>query len=144
MAKVTTRRARKGFQLQYNPDKHWSAALYRTLGYLQFTDGIDILNINRDDASGYRLDTLTTHKQHATPTVQDHSILTTHTDYVTRYPAVLQTSCYNFTHIYSMSKEEDQITSDDCQNTVCSCVVNLVHAHAIMTHNMLNSMQYWE
>ena len=27
LAKVTTRRARKGFNLRYNPDSHWSAAL---------------------------------------------------------------------------------------------------------------------
>jgi len=29
VAKVTTRRARKGFELRYNPDKHWSSSLYR-------------------------------------------------------------------------------------------------------------------
>ena len=29
VAKITSRRARKGFQLRYNPDNHWSAALYR-------------------------------------------------------------------------------------------------------------------
>ncbi len=96
VARVTTRRARKGFQLKYNPDKHWSAAFYKALNYLHRTDGARILNINRDDASGYRLDTLTTHKQHATPTVHGHEILTTHSDYVNRYPSVLQTSSYNF------------------------------------------------
>ena len=63
-AKVTCRRARKGFQLRYNPDTHWSSALYRNLNFLQFTDGRYILNINRDDAAGFRLDTLTTHKLH--------------------------------------------------------------------------------
>ncbi len=29
-AKITTRRARKGFCLKYNPDSHWSAALHTT------------------------------------------------------------------------------------------------------------------
>lgn len=60
-ALVTTRRARKGFELRYNPDNHYSAALYRGLNLIQYTDGSNITNINRDDASGFRLDTLTTH-----------------------------------------------------------------------------------
>ena len=42
-------------------------------------------NINRDDASGFRLDTLTTCKQYATPTVAGNDILTTRTDFVNRY-----------------------------------------------------------
>ena len=52
-AQVTTRRARRGFALRFNPDKHWSSALYRGLNYLQYADGRDILNINRDDAAGF-------------------------------------------------------------------------------------------
>ena len=32
-------------------------------------DQIDILYINRDDASGFQLDTLATHSQHGTPAV---------------------------------------------------------------------------
>lgn len=64
---------------------------------LQLTDGRDILNMNRDDASGFRLDSLVTHKQYATPVVQGSPILTTHTDYVNRYPSTLQTTSYNFT-----------------------------------------------
>ena len=43
VAKVTTRRARKGFTLKFNPDSHWSAALYKSLNWLQFTDGSDII-----------------------------------------------------------------------------------------------------
>ena len=58
VAKVTTRRARKGFTLRYNPDSHWSNSLYRGLSILQYKDGRDITNLNRDDASGFRLDTL--------------------------------------------------------------------------------------
>lgn len=53
--------------------------------------------INRDDVSGYRLDTLTTHCKHATPAVQGKDVLTTHTDYVNRHPSILQTTSYNFT-----------------------------------------------
>ena len=60
VAQVTTRRARKGFTLRYSPDAHWSAALYKGLNDLQLKDGRHICLINRDDASGFRLDTLTT------------------------------------------------------------------------------------
>ena len=84
LARVTTRRARKGFTLRFNPDSHWSAALYRGLNWLQYHDGHNILNVNRDDASGYRLDTLATRNQYATPVVGE--TLTTRTDYVNKYP----------------------------------------------------------
>ena len=57
VAKVTSRRARKGFQLRYNPDNHWSVGLYRNLAYHQYTDGTNIVNINCDDAAGFRFDT---------------------------------------------------------------------------------------
>ena len=77
VAKVTTRRARKGFQLRYNPDFHWSNALYRGLDYIQHTDGMEIINVNRDDASGFRLDTPTTHKQYPSPSLSDSNIVLT-------------------------------------------------------------------
>ena len=96
VAKVTTRRARKGFALRYNPDSHWSAALYKGLNSIQLQDGEDICNINHDDAAGFRLDTLTTSKQYATPTVRGQDILTTRTDYVNKYPSALQTTSYHF------------------------------------------------
>ena len=67
VAKVTTRRARKGFTLRYNPDSHWSNSFYKGLNMLQYKDGQDLLNKNRDDASGFRLDTLTTNKKYANP-----------------------------------------------------------------------------
>ena len=97
VAKVTTRRARKGFQLRYNPDFHWSNAFYRGLDFIQLTDGSNIINLNRDDSAGFRLDTLATNKQYASPMVAGDSVLTTHTDYVNRYPSTLQTSSYHFT-----------------------------------------------
>ena len=53
-------------------------------------------NINRDDASGFRLDTLTTCKQYATPTVAGNDILTTRTDFVNRYSSTLQVTSYSF------------------------------------------------
>ena len=43
------------------------------------------------------MDTLITHRLHRTPVVKGKDILTTHTDYVNRYPSLLQTTSYNFT-----------------------------------------------
>ena len=97
LAKVTSRRARKGFSLRYNPDAHWSGSFYRGLNDFQFTDGRNILNINRDDASGFRLDTLSTNKQYHSLSVSGKDVLTTRTDYVNKYKSVLQTASYNFT-----------------------------------------------
>ena len=94
-AQVTSQRARRGFQLKYNPDNHWSSALYKGLAMCQYTDGRRILNINRDDAAGFRLDTLSTHRLHRSPMVRGREVLATHTDFVNSYPSVLQTTCYN-------------------------------------------------
>ncbi len=91
VAQVTTCRARKGFEVRYNPDWHWSGVLYRSLNLIEYTDGSDTTNINKDDASEFRLDTLVTHGKHGSPTVSGQDILTTHTDYVNRYPSILQT-----------------------------------------------------
>ena len=96
LAQVTNRRARKGFTLKYNPDDHWSAALYRGLDDIQYKDGTRIMNVGRDDQAGFRLDTMTTSKQQATLCLKDNLPLTTRTDYVNQYPSVLQTTCYNF------------------------------------------------
>ena len=43
------------------------------------------------------MDTLPTHHQFTTTIVKGKETLTTHTDYVNRYPSVLQTTSYNFT-----------------------------------------------
>ena len=48
LAQVTNRRARKGFTLKYNPDEHWSAALYRGLDDIQYKDGRQIMNVGHD------------------------------------------------------------------------------------------------
>ena len=71
--------------------------LYRGLSHVQYADGSNIVNINRDDAAGFRLDTMTTHILHKTPMVQGQNTLTTYTDYVNKYPSTLQTTSYNFT-----------------------------------------------
>ena len=103
VAKVTTRRARKGFNLKYNPDSHWSSAFYRGLNQIQYEDGKEVLNINRDDASGSRFDTMITCKQYATPTVQGFDV-TTRTDYVNKHPSVLQATSYNFTGTHTTAE----------------------------------------
>lgn len=66
-----------------------------------------MLNINREDTVGFRLDTLTTHKLHRTPVVQGKEILITRTDYVklafavtdhklqiSHQPKLLEMSCW--------------------------------------------------
>lgn len=96
LAKVVHRRARKGFNLRFNPDSHWSSALYSGLNKIQYTDGTNITNIGRDDQAGFRLDTMSTHKLHASLCVSGKEALTTRTDYVNSYPSTLQTTSYNF------------------------------------------------
>ena len=73
-----------------------------------------MLVVNRDDAAGFRLDTLTTSKQYTTPTVRGMETLTTHTDYVNKYPSVLQITSYNFPQTLTT-------------NEVCVGVVELIH-----------------
>ena len=48
----------------------------QSLNTLQYKDGHDMANINRDDASGFRLDTLATNKQYANQVVQGHGVTT--------------------------------------------------------------------
>lgn len=93
---MTQRRARKGFTLRYNPDDHWSASLYNGLDYNQYKDGQHIMNAGRDDQAGFRLDTMTTSKQHGTLCLNYNLPLTTRSDYTNPYPSVLQKTYYNF------------------------------------------------
>jgi len=104
VARVTSRRARKGFQLKFNPDNHWRASLYKGLNWVQYSDGRNIVNINQDDVAGFRLDTLTTHRQHHSPVVRGHEILTTRTDFVSSYPSLLLTTNYNFSKTTTSGK----------------------------------------
>lgn len=53
VAKVTTRRARKGFTLKYNPDTHWSATFYKGLNSIQLKDGRDLCLVNRVMLRGF-------------------------------------------------------------------------------------------
>ena len=96
LPQVTNKQARKGFTARYNPDNHWSSALYAGLDKLQYSDNSNIMNLGRDDQAGFRLDTMSTHKQHASLGLKNDLPLTTRSDYVNRYPIVLQTTSYNF------------------------------------------------
>ena len=96
LAKVVSKRARKGFSVRYNPDKHWSSLLYAGLDRLQYEDGSNIINIGRDDQAGFQLDTMASHKLYATLCVKGSEHNTTRTDYVNKYPLTLQTTSYNF------------------------------------------------
>ena len=55
------------------------------------------MNVNRDGASGFRLDTLATHRLHRTPALKGQDTLTTYTDYVSKYPATISVTSYNLT-----------------------------------------------
>lgn len=96
VAQVLQRRARKGFNLKFNPDEHWSSSFYSALNELQYYDGTKVLNIGRDDQAGFRLDTMATHRLHRTLCVKGSDTLTTRTDYTNKYPSTLQTTSYNF------------------------------------------------
>ena len=95
VAKVTCRRARKGFTLKFNPDAHYSCSMYKMLDKLQLTGGHDKIVLNRDDQAGFRLDTTYTHCHHKALFSEVQEV-TTCTDFVNKYSSVLQTSSYLF------------------------------------------------
>jgi hypothetical protein len=70
VARIISRRARKGFNLRYNPDSHWSSALYSGLNVMLLQDGYNVMNLGRDDQAGFRLDTMSSHKLHKTLSVK--------------------------------------------------------------------------
>ena len=94
VAQITSRRARKGWTIRFNPDHHYSNAFYKDLDALQLKDGKNKLILNRDDAAGYRLGTTYTHKQYKNVSLINQPELTTRTDYVNKYKSVLQTSMH--------------------------------------------------
>lgn len=96
VAKVTCRRARKGFALKLNPDAHYSTAMYSGLNKLQKKDGTFSLLLNRDAAAGFRLDTTYTHRQHSVLSLSHDVDVTTRSDYVNKYSSTLQVSSYMF------------------------------------------------
>lgn len=96
VAAITCRRARKGFDVKFNPDSHWSYSFYKGLDILQFKDGTDKLILNRDDQAGFRLDSTYTHKNHKSVCIEGDPEITTHCDYVSKHGGQIQTSSYLF------------------------------------------------
>ena len=121
VANIKYKRARKGFNVKYNPDMKWSRSLYKCLDSLQ-RDGKHILLINRDDQAGFRLDSTFTHKSTPSLSVNGPTI-TTHTDFMNKHQSQLQTTCYNFSHTSTTSE-------------VCAGVVkaSLVHEKSPAQH----------
>ena len=95
-ANIVSKRARKGFDIKINPDEKWSNSLYKSLDSLQKTDHSNALYINRDDAAGFRLDTLATAGKFATLMLRDDVDQGTHTDFTNKEQNVLQVSSYYF------------------------------------------------
>ena len=110
VARITCRRARKGFSLRFNPDAHWSCSLYKGLDKIQLQDGTDKCVLNRDDAAGFRLDTTYTHKQNKVLSISASPEVTTRTDFVNKYSSILQVSSYLIM--------ETENTSDVCAAVV--------------------------
>ena len=129
LAQVTSRRCRKSLRLKFNPDSHWSAAFYKDLNELKYSDGRDLLNVNRDNATGFRLDTLATCKQYKIPVVKGKETMTTRTDFVKKYPSLLQTTSYNFTATISTAE-------------VCVGVVKAPKLYEKILHSMLLTLNF--
>jgi hypothetical protein len=96
-ANIVSKRARKGFEVKINVDDRWSNALYRSLDKLQETDNSNIFYLNRDDAAGYRLNTLACSNKFPTLMVQGHEDLATRTDFTTKDNSQIQVTSYHFT-----------------------------------------------
>ncbi|CAB3979644.1 Hypothetical predicted protein [Paramuricea clavata] len=119
VAKIVSRRARKGFAIKLNVDVHWSCSFYKTLDFLQLKDGQDKVLLNRDDASGFRLDSTFTHKQHKVLSEAGNPELITRTDFLNKYAATLQTTSYMFL--------ETETTPETC--------IGVVKAHTMHKKN---------
>ena len=115
MARITCPQERKGVSVKMSPDAHWSNTVYQGLDCLQLKDGRNQFIFNRDDAAGFRLNTTYTHKQHKGIQLIDLPDLTTKTDFVNNYSALLQTSSYLF--------PETGTTPKVCVGIVKPCVV---------------------
>ena len=77
---------------------------YKGLNGFQYKGGSNAFILNRDDAAGFRIDTLAKSKQYTTPTGCGQDVLTTHTDYVNKYLSVLQTTLYDFSKTHNKQR----------------------------------------
>ncbi|KAK6183598.1 hypothetical protein SNE40_011046 [Patella caerulea] len=97
VAHVVSKRARKGFDIKVNVDEKWSNSLYSSLNAMQLENHDNIFYLNRDDASGFRMDTLATSSKFPSLMVQNAADLATRTDFTNKEQSVLQVSSYAFT-----------------------------------------------
>ena len=102
--KITCRRLRKGFDLKFNPDSHWSSAFYLGLDVIQYTTSFDKVVLNRDDLSVFRLDSVASSNKCASVCVKSKVPLTTKTNYAQKYSCTLQTTSFNFTGSFDEGK----------------------------------------
>ena len=114
VANIKYQKPRKGFDLKFNPDMKWSRSFYKCLDKLQ-NDGRHILLLNRDDQAGFRLDSTYTHKSIPSFNVGSPTV-TTHTDFLNKHQAQLQTTSYNFS--------STSTTSEVCCGVVKAYVVH--------------------
>ena len=96
VARVTPHRARKGFVIKLNPDAHDRTSMYEGLDLIQVRDGQNKVVLNRDDESGFRLDTTYRDKLHKASALTDKPEATTRKDYVNKYASVIQTTSVIF------------------------------------------------
>ena len=96
VARITCRRARKGFDVKFNPDSRWSYCFTKDLTCFRIKDGSNKMILNRDDQAGFRLDSTFSHKTHKAVCLTVSQGLTTHSDYINKHGGQLQTSSYVF------------------------------------------------
>lgn len=112
VANIVSKRARKGFDIKLNADEKWSNSLYKSLNILQKKDNSNATYINRDDAAGFRLDTLATSSKFRSITIRGEEDLATRTDFTNKEQNILQVSSY-----FCTGSE----TSDDCYAGIVKC-----------------------
>ncbi len=95
VARVTLRRARKGFTIKLNPDAHHNTAFYKGLDYIQLEHGRNKVVTQLGRPSRY-LDTMFTHKLHKATSLTHQPETTTRTDYANKYASVIQTTSAMF------------------------------------------------
>jgi hypothetical protein len=113
-ANIVSKRACKGFDVKINVDDQWSNALYRSLDMLQHTDNTNIFSLNRDDAAGFRLNTLATANRFHTPMVRVSEDLATRTDFTTKDNSQIQVSSYQFTGSNTTKEDYAGVVKASC------------------------------
>jgi hypothetical protein len=96
-ANIISKRARKSFDIKINIDEKWSNSLYKSLDAMQLHDHGNVFYMNRDDAAGFRLDTLATYSKFPSLMVKEAVDLATRTDLTNKDQFLLQVTSHSFT-----------------------------------------------